>query len=231
MHRPSALHRRAIYFPVDESRPRFIWLPFTRRYEAEISDTYDMPERGNLLGPNSCMELIPIRHNKILARKLQDTISLMVRDAGLIDGSALNQSVASILDASQKAQRQWAGPMIAYGEKGTALDPNESRDIDMADFRHLVDEIRCRTEPSVYTKENCMSSRPGKVDRTPKALETGQITGDRGVGEKPTAQHLRFESVAGVQSTNEVPQTMALHEEDSALLKTVCTLVLYCVAG
>jgi hypothetical protein len=49
-----------------------------------------MPERGNLLGPNSFMELIPIRHNKILARKLQDTISLMVRDAGLIDGSALN---------------------------------------------------------------------------------------------------------------------------------------------
>jgi hypothetical protein len=120
--------------------------------------------------------------------------------------------------------------MIVYGEKGTALDPNESRDIDMADFRHLVDEIHCRTEQSVYAKENCMPSRSDKVDRTSKALETGQIAGDCGVREMATSQHLRFESDAGARSTKEVLQTMPLREENIALLKTVCTLVLYCVA-
>jgi hypothetical protein len=90
--RPSELHRRAIYFPVDEAQPRFIWLPFTRKYEADYEEMYDRPVRGNLLGPNSFMQLIPIRHNATLKRDLDDTISLMIRETGSVDGSAMNRA-------------------------------------------------------------------------------------------------------------------------------------------
>jgi hypothetical protein len=67
---------------------------------------YDSPMRGNLLGPNSFMQLIPIRHNAILKRDLDDKISLMIREAGLVDGSAMNQSVNSILKGQPQEQFQ-----------------------------------------------------------------------------------------------------------------------------
>jgi hypothetical protein len=67
---------------------------------------YDSPMRGNLLGPNSFMQLIPIRHNATLKRDLDDTISLMIREAGLVDGSAMNQSVNSILKGQPQEQFQ-----------------------------------------------------------------------------------------------------------------------------
>ncbi|KAF2790573.1 hypothetical protein K505DRAFT_250916, partial [Melanomma pulvis-pyrius CBS 109.77] len=134
--RPSPMHRRAIYFPVDEANPRFIWLPFDRRYKKEIDDTYDSPVRGDLLGSNTGIQLIPIKNNIVLYRGLDHTITLMIREAGLCDGSAMNESVKNILGGSPCT---WAGPIIAYGEKGLAMDPNESDDLDMADFRHVID--------------------------------------------------------------------------------------------
>jgi len=106
---------------------------------------YDSPVRGDLLGQNTSMQLIPIRENDVLDRKLVDTISIMIREAGLIDGSAMNRSVLSVLKESLQDQYYWAGPIIVYGEKGTTIDPFESRDIDMADFRHFIDAFNLRT--------------------------------------------------------------------------------------
>jgi hypothetical protein len=125
---------------------------------------YDRPVRGNLLGPNSFMQLIPIRHNATLKRDLDDTISLMIRETGSVDGSAMNQSVNSILKGQPREQFQWAGPMIAYGEKGTSIDPFESRDMDMADFQNLVDELNVSTHlvrhgPATQVSEEMLGSR------------------------------------------------------------------------
>lgn len=136
--RPSSLHCRAIYFAVDEPQPLFIWLPFKREYEDEIDDMYDSPLRGDLLGTDTFVQLLLIRDNALLQRRLDHTITIMVREAGMIEGSAMNQSVLSMFARPLRAQCEWAGPIIAYGKKGLAVDPNESEDLDMTDFQHLV---------------------------------------------------------------------------------------------
>jgi hypothetical protein len=156
--RPSLLHRRAIYFAVDEAQPRFIWLPFNQEYEEDYEAMYDSPVRGDLLGQNTSMQLIPIRENESLHRKLADTISIMIREAGLVDGSAMNRSVLSVLKTSLQAQHYWAGPIIVYGEKGTTMDPFESRDIDMADFRHFTDAFNLKT--AAIAKYNAAQGAP-----------------------------------------------------------------------
>jgi hypothetical protein len=208
--RPSELHRRAIYFPVDEAQPRFIWLPFTRKYEADYEEMYDSPVRGNLLGPNSFMQLIPIRHNAILKRDLDDTISLMIRGTGLVDGSAMNQSVNTILKGQLQEQFPWAGPMIAYGEKGTSIDPFESRDIDMADFRNLVDELNVRTYlvrhgPATQVSDEMLGSRqthgstpeaiddkPASKSSTPNFNNLSNVQEQRNKFEPPTIAGVRI---------------------------------------
>jgi hypothetical protein len=59
----------------------------------------------------------------------------------MIDGSAMNQSVKSILGGSPWAPCNWAGLIIVFGEKGLVMDLTESDDLDMADFRHLIDKL------------------------------------------------------------------------------------------
>jgi hypothetical protein len=237
--RPSPLHRRAIYLAVDEAHPRFIWLPFTRSYEMEIGDTYDMPVRGDLLGPHSFMDLIPIRRNKVLNRKLQDTVSVMVRDAGLIDGSALNRSVLSVLNGSPGVQFQWAGPMIVYGEKGTALDPNESRDLDMVDFRHLIDELSSRTDQSACGEEThvplgAYALREIVCDAMadlPKSKVAKENSDEEKTSNKTAMQQPKLETVADVRSTEESQPVWFSKEEGITFFKTLGTWAYYCVLG
>lgn len=133
---------------------------------------YDSPVRGDLLGQNTSMQLIPIRENDILHRKLADTISIMIREAGLIDGSAMNRSVLIVLKRSLQAQYYWAGPIIAYGEKGTTIDPFESRDIDMADFRHFIDAFNLRT--AAIARYNAAQGAPAVFvpEQTKKPFDT-----------------------------------------------------------
>jgi hypothetical protein len=106
---------------------------------------YDSPVKWELLGPDSFMQLIPIRYNRVLNRDLSDTVQLMIRETGLVDGSAMNRSVNIILKGRPQLQFVWAGPMVAYGERGTSIDPFDSKDIDMADVRHLIDELNVLT--------------------------------------------------------------------------------------
>lgn len=156
--RPSPLHRRAIYFPVNETHPRFIWFPFERKH-----GQYDSPVCGDLLGPRTMMQFVTIRANLTLDRRLEDTITIMVREAGLIDDSARNGSVAAVLTPLLRVQHQWMGPMVVYGEVGTAMYPNESKDIDMTDFRHLVDKLNAPT-----------SSGGGNVSNLPSFTQPSQ---------------------------------------------------------
>jgi hypothetical protein len=37
---------------VDEAEPRFVWLPFTRKYKKDYEAMYDSAVRGDLLGPD-----------------------------------------------------------------------------------------------------------------------------------------------------------------------------------
>ncbi|KAF1849080.1 uncharacterized protein K460DRAFT_278315, partial [Cucurbitaria berberidis CBS 394.84] len=145
--RPTPMHRRAIYFPVDDDKPRFIWLEFERRFDDDLEDDepeddgYDYPQKRNLLGPNTAVEYKPIKHNDVLDRPLRHTISLMIREAGMIDGSAPNRSTPNCVDGSPQWPFRWYGPILAIGEEGLSIDPNRSDDLDMTDFRHIVDRL------------------------------------------------------------------------------------------
>jgi hypothetical protein len=130
---------------VNEAQPRFIWLPFTRKYVKDEKALYDRPVKGELLGPDSIMQIMFIRYNGVLERELSDTVQLMIRETSLVEGSVMNRSFNIVLKGRPQSQFQWAGPMIAYGAKGNGIDPYESKDIDMLDLRHLVDELNMRT--------------------------------------------------------------------------------------
>ncbi|KAK8074568.1 hypothetical protein PG997_009231 [Apiospora hydei] len=56
----------------------------------------------------------------------------------LVDGSARNKSVASIIATQQGDYHDWRGPITAYGKLGP--EPSRlCRDLDMNDFRHIAD--------------------------------------------------------------------------------------------
>lgn len=141
--RPGGNFRRAIYFPDTNSRPRFIWLPFTwiGGDAGNGEGIYHLPNLDIIFGkgkqlaaPNS------LTFNPVLNRFLSHTILINYGDSCLIDGSPWNKSVYAIVDP--ELTRHWRGPIVAYGMQGVDFDPSNSDDLDTTDFRHIIDYMR-----------------------------------------------------------------------------------------
>ena len=78
-----------------------------------------------------------IQRNVLRGRSLANTLQLVGRETFRIDGSQLNKSVArATRDAAKKS---WAGPIIVLKMKGPGLGPTHYTDIDMQDYRDIVD--------------------------------------------------------------------------------------------
>ncbi len=80
-----------------------------------------------------------IQHDPVAKRNLLDTLNICFRDTFLVDGSQPNKSVASITSIKPAQYYDWRGPLIAFAMVGLNLDSTVYRDIDMNDFRHIVD--------------------------------------------------------------------------------------------
>lgn len=135
--RPTDEYFRAILFPVDDRKPRFVWLHCEWR-DGEVG-RYQYADRGSLLGPDAFPRDAPIQYNPVLKRRLSDTIYVCHRDTFLIDGSKANNSIASITATKRGQYHDWRGPIIAYGKVGLGIDPIACKDLDMTDFRHIAD--------------------------------------------------------------------------------------------
>lgn len=144
LRRPSDESFRAILFPVDEKKPKFIWLHCTWLDDDDDDDggRYQNPEVMSFLGPNTSLEDKPIRYNPVIKKRLTDTIFIGHRDAFVIDGSKSNKSIAGIMATGAGQMYDWRGPIVAFGKVGLSLDPPNCRDLDMNDFRHIADFFR-----------------------------------------------------------------------------------------
>ena len=138
--RPSNEHFRAILFSVDDKKPKFIWLHCKwRSNDIDYRNRYQNPEVKPFLGPDPFPKSGSIQFNPVLQKELSDTIYISYRDTFLVDGSKANNSIGAITTTTAGQKYDWRGPIIAYGKMGLGIDPVICRDLDMNDFRHIVD--------------------------------------------------------------------------------------------
>lgn len=134
--RPSDEHFRAVVFPVNERKPKLVWL-----HCKSDTEGYQSPNIKTLLGPNAPLAQKPIRYNPVLKRYLSNTIFLNFRDTALIDGSTPNESVRSLLNTKAGRYFDWCGQLGAYTAVGLYSDPERCKDLTMDDFRHTTDYL------------------------------------------------------------------------------------------
>lgn len=138
--RPTKDHVRAVLFPVDQSQPKMIWLYCKWMDPDEVKGVdyrwQSVDVESFLIDP---LGHVPIQHNPVLARSLENIVCISYRDTFLIDGSAPNSSIEAIVKTQPGYHHDWRGPIIAYGRIGPNLDPPACRGIDMNDFRHITD--------------------------------------------------------------------------------------------
>ncbi|KAL1640176.1 hypothetical protein SLS58_007127 [Diplodia intermedia] len=134
--RPTTEHFLAIFFPPDERKPR-IHCPWR---DDDDDDDDEGPWQAADSRPyiQGCLGQAQIQFNKALARPLPDTIRIDYRDSGRIDGSPPNLACDSLC-ARRGIVSGRCGPVLAYGMQGLGVDQNVSRDLDLSDFRHVVD--------------------------------------------------------------------------------------------
>jgi len=151
--RPSELHFRAINFPVKTKKPEFIWLQF--RWSELDDDDADLYSRYQdaVLEPyigktgvgkefiNEWLTPVPVLYNKVRDRSLREVIDVRYRDTFLIDGSVVNESIAGITSTVPGKHHDWRGPFVAYGKRGHNMNSPHARDLDVNDFRDVVDYL------------------------------------------------------------------------------------------
>lgn len=128
--------RRAILFPADSAKPKFVWIAtfWDPTFGQEICDV------AYLLGDNNqAAGWHVMQQNDCRERFLQHGIHLVYRDAFKLDGSVLNQSL--VVAANGKPCYGWRGPIVAVAKKGNAKNPPYYDDITLHDFRDVVDYL------------------------------------------------------------------------------------------
>ena len=153
--RPDPSYKRAILFPPDDNKPQFIWIECKTEvsdedpddpYEYELSQVEDY--LGGTIGEyDAFAERKNIQRNVLRDRDFANTLQVVCRDTFGIDGSQMNKSVVrATRDAAVMA---WAGPIIALKKKGLGIDPLHFADIDMQDYRDVVDYLFSYANESV----------------------------------------------------------------------------------
>lgn len=131
---PAKDMRRAILFPADSDKPKFVWIATVwnpsvglENSDAERFIRDDKPSpRWHIVSEND--------HRK---RFTQHCIHLVCGGKLTLDGSVPNRSVIGA--AGDKAAYGWRGPIIAVAKDGTGEDPACFGDITLHDFRDVVD--------------------------------------------------------------------------------------------
>lgn len=135
--RPSPDSRRAILFHENKSVVEFIWAT-VKWFDLGDGEGVECPDdslkaqfsTGSLRG-------MAFNINQVRGRKLLKCLDIRHRDAFLRDGSKLNQGI--VMATKGKAGHPWAGPIVAMKHQDEGDDPIYYDDIDVADFRDVVD--------------------------------------------------------------------------------------------
>ncbi|MCJ1468422.1 hypothetical protein MMC07_007050 [Pseudocyphellaria aurata] len=184
--RPTDQHFRAIFFPVDDRKPRVVWLQGEWE-DDEKGGRYQHNDVNSYFGPDTTPRHFPIQYNPILKKELSDTVYVCHGDVSQINRSKANKSVASITATKTGQNHDWRGPIIAYGTVGLDTVQNASRDINMTDFRHVADFFLSYCDTPTYTPKSASEQPPaGKMVLGVRI----NCVGDRGMLNKP-----RFEAV------------------------------------
>ncbi|OJJ85389.1 uncharacterized protein ASPGLDRAFT_168477 [Aspergillus glaucus CBS 516.65] len=181
--RPSTEHKRAIFFPVDRSKPRMIWVPCRREIDEDGVSWTKVDAYPYLGTDNPIKGTLRIEHSPVRNRNLGSgfakwapfnqgyCISLIHRDGYLIDGSASNKSISVSVGASGPIPHEYRGPIIAV--RGL---PHESYDdIALADFRHLIDYLVSYRSTQIRESLQCPNIRAPTAIRGVKICCYGEI--------------------------------------------------------
>ncbi|KAJ3086217.1 ATP-dependent RNA helicase dbp7 [Quaeritorhiza haematococci] len=125
---------RALLFPEDEQRPRFVALQI--KQTSNGGETIDVIDLDEYLGPSYKTRSV-IFQNTLRKRKREDIIEVWYRDNFMNDGSKLNKSV--IVSAEGMSSHRWAGPVLATRVPGLQAHLNDHCDLEVADFRDVAD--------------------------------------------------------------------------------------------
>ncbi|KAI1348769.1 hypothetical protein F5Y01DRAFT_317410 [Xylaria sp. FL0043] len=198
--RPTKEHVRAILFSPDEKKPKLVWM------EYEWKERYQYRHAEPFLGddfPSS----VPIEYNPILGRLVTNVVFVDHRDNYLNDGSATNNSIATITATNPGEHHDWRGPIIAYAMIG--MDPYHAtryRDIDLNDFRHVADyfiSYGTRYAPTLRTQKNLFKIKGVKIN----------CTGDQEVLNKPHFEEIEVDAcdiLLGDHETSDIARYIGL---------------------
>ncbi|KAK5174261.1 uncharacterized protein LTR77_001341 [Saxophila tyrrhenica] len=188
--RPSKEHVRAIFFPVDDKRPTIVWLHCEWGLHG-----YQHPDAEPFLGLAVYERHASIQQNPTLTKTLLHTIKLAYDDDHLNDDDKFprNKSIRSITATRPwpGEYHDWRGPVLAYGKVGLGVDQAACRDIDVVDFRHIVDCLMSYDAKPEYLRHDANSSKPSTESSDTKILGVRiNCVGDQGTCNRP-----QFEAV------------------------------------
>jgi len=184
--------RRGILFPENEATVKFIWVP-VEWVRDDDSGGFESPQLENYFGRGDNGSTMMYNYNPVRSRTLKEHIDIRHRDSFLIDGSKLNQSVLAATKGT--ASHTWCGPLVVLKHKAGGMDPSYYTDIDMSDFRDVVDyliaygrksttetlsEMLKDTTLVVPTARECVALREPEPSTTPRTTIKGVRINCRG---------------------------------------------------
>lgn len=137
--RPSDDAVTAILFPVNESKPKLVWLNNELNVRMHLSST-DSPH------------IISLNINERLDRRLIPTLNICHRSKYLCDGSNPNKAVSKILYLTSGTHHEWRGPVLVFANDDIEESRPGIKDITSTDFRHAIDYF-CSYSPSILPAE------------------------------------------------------------------------------
>lgn len=164
--RPNPSYKRAILFTPNEIKPKFIWIECETVENDEFPGTVWERSRvrehlGGVVGEyDAHPEYKLIQRNILRGRNLADSLKVICRETFLIDGSDLNKSIVKATHGA--AGHTWKGPIVALKQRGLGMDPQQHTDINMRDFRDVVDYFIAYGDEAVQDGE-AGRDRMGKV--------------------------------------------------------------------
>lgn len=192
---PSPDSRRAVLFPDEEAKPRFIWLPCVW---VKGSFLPDLSKARELLGAPASGKvpgITQMEYDEHLKRNTGRRITLCYRDLFMADGSVRNESVMHCTNGvSGDAMR---GPCIAYAARDCGDGSTVCGHFDMIDLTHVVNHFIHHLAPN-YLKARVQSPAPKssfgiEMDRQRKEAADAKMRGETvGKGERK-ATNMRME--------------------------------------
>ncbi|RDH33316.1 hypothetical protein BDQ94DRAFT_178817 [Aspergillus welwitschiae] len=173
-------------FATQPGQPILIWIFTKRRYDEDSREWWTDALVHSYLGPGSPNTgRLHVEHNEVRDRNLGSgfasstlrnegyCVTLLHRDAYLIDNSPPNQSILASVRASSTTSPPHAynGPMVAMRQ----IHPEDYADIKPANFRHLMDYLVRYANTDVRESVPDLQYRAHKVVRGVKVCCDGEI--------------------------------------------------------